>query len=171
MHPAAPFILNGDKWNADRGARRSLPFYASSSFQIVALNSAQYDGGSHCFETITITANGKTAQATIMDEVGFHCSFRISLAHETKSKYLVPGMPLRWLGLLHRSFRPLRRPLRGRAHRRMELRRLKRPRTFHNTHNHPHNPSHHFYALLDAHHPHDDAHLDPDDYFPLVHFY
>ncbi|KII89027.1 hypothetical protein PLICRDRAFT_593861 [Plicaturopsis crispa FD-325 SS-3] len=35
---------------------------------IVALNSAQYAGGSHCFEMITITANGKTAQAQIVDE-------------------------------------------------------------------------------------------------------
>ncbi|TFK55229.1 hypothetical protein OE88DRAFT_1805604 [Heliocybe sulcata] len=38
---------------------------------IVALNSAMYgDGypGPHCFKSITITANGKTAQATIMDE-------------------------------------------------------------------------------------------------------
>ncbi|KIL00138.1 hypothetical protein PAXRUDRAFT_822013 [Paxillus rubicundulus Ve08.2h10] len=35
---------------------------------IVALNSAQYNGGQYCFQTITITANGKTAQAQIMDE-------------------------------------------------------------------------------------------------------
>ncbi|TFK55221.1 hypothetical protein OE88DRAFT_1017206 [Heliocybe sulcata] len=35
---------------------------------IVAVNIPQYDGGSHCFETITITANGKTTQATVADE-------------------------------------------------------------------------------------------------------
>ncbi|TFY72337.1 hypothetical protein EVG20_g668 [Dentipellis fragilis] len=35
---------------------------------IVALNSAQYAGGSHCFESITITANGKSTQASIVDE-------------------------------------------------------------------------------------------------------
>ncbi|KAG5728346.1 Allergen Asp f 7 [Termitomyces sp. T112] len=38
---------------------------------IVALNSAQFGGGypgPHCFETITMTYNGKTATATIMDE-------------------------------------------------------------------------------------------------------
>ncbi|KAN0100642.1 RlpA-like double-psi beta-barrel-containing domain containing protein [Tylopilus felleus] len=35
---------------------------------IVALNSAEYDGGAHCFEMITITVNGKTAQAQITDE-------------------------------------------------------------------------------------------------------
>ncbi|KAF9482792.1 hypothetical protein BDN70DRAFT_800939 [Pholiota conissans] len=35
---------------------------------IVALNSAQYDGGSHCFETITISVNGKTHSAEIVDE-------------------------------------------------------------------------------------------------------
>ncbi|KIP09285.1 hypothetical protein PHLGIDRAFT_18677 [Phlebiopsis gigantea 11061_1 CR5-6] len=42
-------------------------FNKDSDF-IVALNSAQYDGGSHCFATITITANGKTTQAQITDE-------------------------------------------------------------------------------------------------------
>ena len=52
--------------------------------QIVALNSAvswpatwlglwslpvqEYEGGAHCFEMITITVNGKTAQAQIIDE-------------------------------------------------------------------------------------------------------
>ncbi|KAH7883618.1 RlpA-like double-psi beta-barrel-protein domain-containing protein-containing protein, partial [Phlebopus sp. FC_14] len=35
---------------------------------IVALNSAQYDDGAHCFASITITVNGKTAQAQITDE-------------------------------------------------------------------------------------------------------
>ncbi|ETW85481.1 Non-catalytic module family EXPN protein [Heterobasidion irregulare TC 32-1] len=35
---------------------------------IVALNSAQYAGGGHCFDMITITANGKTTQAQIVDE-------------------------------------------------------------------------------------------------------
>ncbi|EPQ58420.1 hypothetical protein GLOTRDRAFT_137140 [Gloeophyllum trabeum ATCC 11539] len=35
---------------------------------IVALNAPQYDGGSHCGEQVTITANGKTTTATIADE-------------------------------------------------------------------------------------------------------
>jgi len=35
---------------------------------IVALNSAEYDGGAHCFEMITITINGQTTQAQITDE-------------------------------------------------------------------------------------------------------
>ncbi|KAJ3551114.1 hypothetical protein NM688_g4921 [Phlebia brevispora] len=40
----------------------------SDSDFIVALNSAQYDGGSHCFETITISYNGKSTSAQITDE-------------------------------------------------------------------------------------------------------
>lgn len=40
--------------------------------QIVAISKLQYEGGKHCGETITITAKGKTAQATIMDEVSSH---------------------------------------------------------------------------------------------------
>ncbi|KAF9547117.1 hypothetical protein CPC08DRAFT_648849 [Agrocybe pediades] len=35
---------------------------------IVALNSAQYDGGAHCFQEITITVGGKTLAAQIVDE-------------------------------------------------------------------------------------------------------
>ncbi|KIK94829.1 hypothetical protein PAXRUDRAFT_781180 [Paxillus rubicundulus Ve08.2h10] len=38
---------------------------------IVALNSAEYDGGAHCFEMITITINGKTTQAQITDEASW----------------------------------------------------------------------------------------------------
>jgi len=40
----------------------------SPSDFIVALNVAQFDGGSHCFQTITITVNGKSAQAQITDK-------------------------------------------------------------------------------------------------------
>ncbi|PSS37434.1 hypothetical protein PHLCEN_2v738 [Hermanssonia centrifuga] len=40
----------------------------SDSDFIVALNAEQYAGGSHCFETITISYNGKTTQAQIADE-------------------------------------------------------------------------------------------------------
>ncbi|KAF5331180.1 hypothetical protein D9619_005508 [Psilocybe cf. subviscida] len=40
----------------------------SGSDFIVALNSAQYNGGAHCFETITISAEGKTHSAQIVDE-------------------------------------------------------------------------------------------------------
>ncbi|EGO00715.1 hypothetical protein SERLA73DRAFT_133722, partial [Serpula lacrymans var. lacrymans S7.3] len=36
---------------------------------IVALNSAQFDGGAHCFAMITITVGDKTTQAQITDEV------------------------------------------------------------------------------------------------------
>ncbi|KAH7931003.1 hypothetical protein BV22DRAFT_1190764 [Leucogyrophana mollusca] len=35
---------------------------------IVALDSSQFDGGSHCFEMITVTVNGKSTQAQITDE-------------------------------------------------------------------------------------------------------
>jgi len=34
---------------------------------IVALNAPQFDGGAHCFQTITITVNGKSTQAQITD--------------------------------------------------------------------------------------------------------
>jgi hypothetical protein len=34
---------------------------------IVALNAPQFEGGAHCFQTITITVNGKSTQAQIMD--------------------------------------------------------------------------------------------------------
>jgi len=34
---------------------------------IVALNTPSWDGGSHCFQTITITINGQTTQAQIVD--------------------------------------------------------------------------------------------------------
>jgi hypothetical protein len=37
--------------------------------QIVALNVAQWDGGAHCGEQITMTYGGKTTAATIVDEV------------------------------------------------------------------------------------------------------
>lgn len=40
----------------------------SNSDFIVALNSAQYAGGAHCFEMITIQYQGKTCQAQIVDE-------------------------------------------------------------------------------------------------------
>lgn len=35
---------------------------------IVALNSCEFDGGSHCFQMITITVNGKSTQAQITDQ-------------------------------------------------------------------------------------------------------
>ena len=47
---------------------------------IVALNQAQFGSGypgPHCFETITITYGGKTAQATIMDEASCYFSYAI----------------------------------------------------------------------------------------------
>lgn len=36
---------------------------------IVALNIGMWDGGSHCGESLTITAEGKTMTATVADEV------------------------------------------------------------------------------------------------------
>jgi len=42
--------------------------YNTPSDFIVALNSCDYDGGAHCFKTITITINGKSTQAQITDE-------------------------------------------------------------------------------------------------------
>lgn len=35
---------------------------------IVAMNSAQFAGGAHCFQTITITVNGKSTSAQVTDE-------------------------------------------------------------------------------------------------------
>ncbi|KAK0506112.1 RlpA-like double-psi beta-barrel-protein domain-containing protein-containing protein [Armillaria luteobubalina] len=40
----------------------------SASDYVVALNAAQWDGGSHCYETITITVNGQSVQAQIVDQ-------------------------------------------------------------------------------------------------------
>ncbi|KAF9015219.1 hypothetical protein BDQ17DRAFT_1403917 [Cyathus striatus] len=40
----------------------------SASDFIVAINKPQWDGGSHCYETVTLTYNGKSAQAQIVDE-------------------------------------------------------------------------------------------------------
>ncbi|KAG7092289.1 hypothetical protein E1B28_008651 [Marasmius oreades] len=39
----------------------------SNSDFIVALNAPQWDGGSHCFQTITITFEGKTHDAQVVD--------------------------------------------------------------------------------------------------------
>ncbi|KAH7923008.1 plant expansin [Leucogyrophana mollusca] len=39
----------------------------TASQYVVALNSDQYDSGSYCFDTITISYGGKTTQATIVD--------------------------------------------------------------------------------------------------------
>ncbi|KAJ2927178.1 hypothetical protein H1R20_g9939, partial [Candolleomyces eurysporus] len=36
---------------------------------IVAMNTPQWDGGSHCGKPVTITINGKTATATVVDRV------------------------------------------------------------------------------------------------------
>jgi len=40
----------------------------SASDFIVAMNSGQFSGGSHCFDTITISFGGKSTQAQVMDE-------------------------------------------------------------------------------------------------------
>lgn len=54
-------------YDVTTGATACGPRYGPDDF-IVAVNSAQFAGSSHCFNTITITANGKTAQAQIVDE-------------------------------------------------------------------------------------------------------
>ncbi|KAG2366562.1 RlpA-like double-psi beta-barrel-protein domain-containing protein-containing protein, partial [Suillus spraguei] len=41
---------------------------------IVALSTCDYDGGSHCFQMITITVNGVSTQAQVTDEcLGCSC--------------------------------------------------------------------------------------------------
>ncbi|KAF5387110.1 hypothetical protein D9615_001860 [Tricholomella constricta] len=63
--------FSGSRWSFyDVGLGACGKHNVESDF-IVALNSAQYGGGypgPQCFKTITMTFNGKTAQATIMDE-------------------------------------------------------------------------------------------------------
>ncbi|KAG6821178.1 hypothetical protein H0H93_005398 [Arthromyces matolae] len=59
------------RWTYYAVGRGACGKYNVPSDYIVALNSAQYGGGypgPNCFKTITMTYNGKTAQATIMDE-------------------------------------------------------------------------------------------------------
>ncbi|KAH8117486.1 hypothetical protein DFH11DRAFT_1724479 [Phellopilus nigrolimitatus] len=47
---------------------------------IVALNAKQWDGGKHCYEMITISYNGKTTKAQIVDEVlALHQLSRLSV--------------------------------------------------------------------------------------------
>jgi hypothetical protein len=41
----------------------------NSTDLVVSLNSAQYDNGANCFKTVSITANGVTVQARVLDEV------------------------------------------------------------------------------------------------------
>jgi hypothetical protein len=64
-HPAISYVQAVDMYYSD--------FPYSLYDKIVALNVAQYGGGSpgpECFKSITITVGSKTTQATIMDEVG-----------------------------------------------------------------------------------------------------
>ncbi|KAE9411102.1 hypothetical protein BT96DRAFT_248689 [Gymnopus androsaceus JB14] len=48
---------------------------------IVALNIPQWDSGSHCFQTITLSYGGKTAQAQITDQCGNCASGSLDLSH------------------------------------------------------------------------------------------
>ncbi|TFK90438.1 hypothetical protein K466DRAFT_563550 [Polyporus arcularius HHB13444] len=57
---------------------------------IVALNTHQWDGGSHCFEEITVEYQGKTAQAKITDEC-MECPFGAIDFSPGLFKYMVPG--------------------------------------------------------------------------------
>ena len=50
--------------------------------------------GPNCFRTIQISYNGKTATATIQDEVGFVCLLTTPVPYHTPST--VPGMSFRW---------------------------------------------------------------------------
>jgi hypothetical protein len=57
--------------DADETTSGACGIVNKASDFIVALNSAQYAGGEHCFKMITITVNGKSTQAQITDEVCF----------------------------------------------------------------------------------------------------
>ncbi|KAI0721589.1 hypothetical protein C8T65DRAFT_630498 [Cerioporus squamosus] len=57
---------------------------------IVALNTHQWDGGSHCYEEITVEYQGKTAQAKITDEC-IECPYAAIDFSPGLFKYLIPG--------------------------------------------------------------------------------
>ncbi|TBU66043.1 hypothetical protein BD310DRAFT_38831 [Dichomitus squalens] len=57
---------------------------------IVALNTHQWDGGSHCYEEITITYQGKSAKAKITDECE-ECPWAAIDLSPGLFQYLVPG--------------------------------------------------------------------------------
>ncbi|PIL23828.1 hypothetical protein GSI_13579 [Ganoderma sinense ZZ0214-1] len=57
---------------------------------IVALNTHQWDGGSHCYEEITITYQGKSTQAKITDECE-ECPYAAIDLSPGLFEYLVPG--------------------------------------------------------------------------------
>ncbi|KAI1787905.1 hypothetical protein LXA43DRAFT_676329 [Ganoderma leucocontextum] len=57
---------------------------------IVALNTHQWDGGSHCYEKITVTYQGKSAQAKITDECE-ECPYAAIDFSPGLFQYLVPG--------------------------------------------------------------------------------
>ena len=40
-----------------------------------------WDNGAHCYKMITITVNGRSTQAQIVDEVGIHVSRHIFFIH------------------------------------------------------------------------------------------
>ncbi|RPD65948.1 hypothetical protein L226DRAFT_519510 [Lentinus tigrinus ALCF2SS1-7] len=57
---------------------------------IVALNTHQWDGGSHCYEEITVEYQGKTAQAKITDEC-MECPYAAIDFSPGLFLYLIPG--------------------------------------------------------------------------------
>lgn len=68
--------------------------YTTLSTYIVTLiwvRRQQYGSGSFCFDMITITCRGKTAQAQITDEVSF--PFWMHFAHANTIPYSVPDVP------------------------------------------------------------------------------
>ncbi|KAH9952197.1 hypothetical protein B0H21DRAFT_18241 [Amylocystis lapponica] len=56
-------------YNTQTGNSNACGTIDQNSDFIVALNTAQYDGGSHCYEQITMSYGGKTTTATITDEL------------------------------------------------------------------------------------------------------
>jgi len=62
----APFQRFPDPINTNRGACGKMN--VASEF-VVALNAAQFGSGADCFKGITMSFGGKTATATIVDEV------------------------------------------------------------------------------------------------------
>ncbi|KAA1470599.1 hypothetical protein DENSPDRAFT_879826 [Dentipellis sp. KUC8613] len=67
-------VLGGpiEKRNSGRGTYYAVGLGAcgvtnNDNQAIVALNTADYAGGAHCGQTISITANGKTHSAQVMD--------------------------------------------------------------------------------------------------------
>ena len=78
-------------------------------------NIQQWDGGAHCWKHIKMEYGGKTADATIVDQVRAHSHIGVHIFTDDYSQ--VPWMPARWTGPVARPlpvlrFREPRRALR-----------------------------------------------------------